>query len=112
MDRHARQAQLAGIGVEGQARVARAEVDVGLDGFAGEVAARYLAGAGVGCVRVLSEALAAPAREVDARVRVEVRPGLQAPGADEVDLGDPAAIELARGALLALRALRRAAGGP
>jgi molybdopterin/thiamine biosynthesis adenylyltransferase len=110
MDRHARQARLAGVGAEGQARIGRASVDVRLDGFAADVAARYLAGAGVGCVRVRAEDLAEGARAIDAGVRVEVDPSLGIE-ADTVDLEDPGARDLARGALHALRAIRAAIEG-
>jgi len=111
MDRHARQARLAGVGVEGQARIAQASVDVGLGGFAADVAARYLAGAGVGCVRVRSEELAQGARALDGGVRVEVEPRIDPAPAEALELDDPSALELARGALFALRALRRASSG-
>jgi hypothetical protein len=110
MDRHARQSRLAEIGPAGQARIARARVDVGLDGLAGEIAARYLAGAGVGGVRVRTGAAAEGARAVDAGVAVEVDAGL-APSpepAAAAGLRDPAARELLRGAMLALEALRGA----
>jgi hypothetical protein len=112
MGRHARQARLAGVGVDGQARIARACVDVSLHGFAADVAARYLAGAGVACVRVRAEDLAGGARGIDGGVRVEVDPALEEEASPEVFvLEDPTAIELARGALFALRALRAALGG-
>src|ERR1700733_6779311 len=110
MGRHARQTRLAGVGPEGQARIARASVDVGLGGFAGDVAARYLGGAGVACVRVRSEDLASGARDIDRGLRVEIEAGLAAGSLEALDLQDPSALELARGALLALRALRAAAG--
>jgi hypothetical protein len=111
MDRHGRQSRLAGVGEEGQARIAQASVDVGLDGFAADVAARYLAGAGVQCVRVRSEGLAHGARALDRGVRVEVEPGIENGPVEALDLEDPGALELARGALCALRALRAAVGG-
>ncbi len=110
MDRHARQSRLAEIGPAGQARISRARVDVGLDGTAAEVAARYLAGAGVGCVRVRSDVAAAAARAIDASVAVEVDAGLPAAPQPEVAAGlrDPAARDLVCGAMLALEALRGA----
>jgi hypothetical protein len=106
MERHARQSRLAGVGAEGQARIEAASVDVPLRGFAGEVAARYLAGAGVGSLRVPDEAVGRAARAIDARVRVVVEPSLAA-GAVPVPAGfeDRAAADLAAGALHALRAL-------
>ena len=100
-----RQAQLVGVGPAGQARMARASVDVRLDGFAADVAARYLVGAGMGCVRVRAEELALGARALDEGARVEVDPSL-GDAADSVDLDDPSARELARGALGALAAIR------
>jgi hypothetical protein len=111
MDRHGRQSRLAGVGVEGQARIARASVDVGLDGFAADVAARYLAGAGVECVRVRSDGLGHGARALEGSVRIEVDPGIEPAPAEALDLHDASARELARGALCALRALRAALGG-
>jgi hypothetical protein len=111
MQRHARQTRLDGVGASGQARIARSRVDVGLDGLGADVAARYLAGAGVACVRVRAAALAEGARALDAAVRVEVDPALPPPPEADAaagDLRDPVASDLARGALLALRALRAA----
>jgi hypothetical protein len=108
MDRHSRQARLASVGVEGQARIARACVDVGLTGFGGIVAARYLAGAGVGGLRVPTQALATAAHAVDGGVDVQVDPSLPEAPPFEGELSDPAGRELARGAIFALRALRRA----
>jgi hypothetical protein len=112
MQRHGRQARLAEIGAEGQARIARAAVDLPIDGFAADVAVRYLAGAGVSRIRVRDGALAAAARAVDPAVVVEVDSRLgteQDPGG--VPLRDPAARELAKGAFWALRALRSALEG-
>jgi hypothetical protein len=100
---------LDGVGASGQARIARSRADVGLDGLAADVAARYLAGAGVACIRVRAEALAEGARAIDGAVRVEVTELAAAPEGDAAtDVRDPVARELARGALLALRALRSA----
>jgi hypothetical protein len=105
--RHGRQVRLLEVGAAGQARIARACVDVGIDGFAGEVAASYLAGAGVGCVRVRDASLADSVRAIDPEVRTEVASALAVEPPD-VDLGlrDPVARDLGRGAALALRALR------
>jgi hypothetical protein len=124
--RHTRQVRLAGVGAEGQARIARAVVDVPGHGLAAEVAARYLAGAGVGCVRVHDAAAAAAARAVNAGVRVEVveeggereekQKIKRSKGESPSDLlifcfsqlEDPSARAVASGALLALAALRAA----
>jgi hypothetical protein len=110
MDRHARQSRLAEIGPAGQARIARARVDVGLEGVAAEVAARYLAGAGVGGLRVPTEGVAAAARAVDASVPVEVASTVAAAAEPEAlgALRDPCARALGHGALVALAALRGA----
>jgi hypothetical protein len=111
MLRHARQTTLGEVGAAGQARIEDARAEVRLDGFAARVAVRYLAGAGVGCLRVQNEGLAALARTVDPKVRIEIDATLASAG-DEEPLGarDPAARELARGAHCALRALRSALG--
>jgi hypothetical protein len=117
MDRHGRQSRLADVGRAGQERIAAAAVDVPLGGLAGEVATRYLAGAGVGTLRVRVPGLAAVAASVDPAIRVEVRaegtPGTDARSAapdtpDDVASGfrDPVARDVARGARVALRALR------
>jgi hypothetical protein len=111
MDRHTRQSRLAGVGGDGQARIGRTTVDVGLVDFAADVAARYLAGAGVQGLRVRSEELARGARGIDGHVRVEVDPRLALAPAEALEVDDPSALELARGALFALRALRGATGG-
>jgi hypothetical protein len=117
MDRHGRQSRLADVGAPGQQRIAAATVEVRSEGLAGEVATRYLAGAGVGALRVLSPALAAVARSVDPAVRVEVV-GAAAGGAggreeahEDPHFRDPVARDLARGAREALHALRKILGG-
>jgi hypothetical protein len=110
MERHARQARL--VGSVGQERIGHAAVGVRLEGLAGEVAVRYLAGAGVGRLRVRTPDLAATARAVDPNVEVEVEVEV---GGDPLDgredgtlsgIEDPIASEVALGALIALRALR------
>jgi hypothetical protein len=82
-------------------------IDVTSVGFAGEIEARYLAGAGVGALRVSDNGHAAAARAVDAEVRVEVaRVGspsdVPAPFAEL----DAPVREVAEGALRALAAVR------
>jgi molybdopterin/thiamine biosynthesis adenylyltransferase len=107
MNRHGRQTRLAEVGSAGQARIASARVEVAGDGLDAFVAARYLAGAGVGSVCVGSEALAAAVAPVDAAVHVEVdRAGAAEAHVDAFDLRDPAARAVARGARSALNALR------
>ena len=88
------------------------------EGFAGDVAVRYLAGAGVGALRVTEASLAEVARSVDPAIDVRTDAAVGSPrvasGADAgpaLPLRDPVARELARGALVALAHLRRALGG-
>jgi hypothetical protein len=118
VNRHGRQTRLAEVGAAGQARIASSTIDVEIGGLAGEVATRYLAGAGVGRLRVSDPSLAAVAASIDPAVRVtllEISPG-SAPNRDAADEGDdlgfrdPGARDLARGAREALRALRGALG--
>jgi hypothetical protein len=117
MDRHGRQSRLADVGAAGQQRIAAATVEVRSEGLAGEVATRYLAGAGVGALHVPSPALAAVARAVDPAVRVEVTgapAGHEASRDEPCDdpaFRDPGARDLARGAREALHALRKILGG-
>lgn len=109
--RHTRQVRLAEVGADGQGRIARASVDVPGRGLAAQVAARYLAGAGVSRLRVADEATAQGARAIDASVHVEVDASLSTGRADAPEeLRDPTARALGAGALAALRALRDALG--
>jgi hypothetical protein len=105
--RHGRQIRLAGVGEAGQKRLAAARVVVAADGFVGEVATRYLAGAGCGDLRVRSSALAAAALAVDPDVQVAIDLSLEVEA--ETNLypwRTRAASELASGAHLALKLLR------
>jgi hypothetical protein len=109
MQRHSRQSRLADVGASGQARIARAVATVPGRGLAAEVAARYLAGAGVAALRVKDEATAAAARAVDPAVRVEIDPALGEASLDGLEaLADPAARAVAAGALQALHVLQAA----
>ena len=111
MDRHARQVLLADVGPAGQRRIAGAVADVRSGGLAGEVAVRYLAGAGMGLLRVREPALVAAAAEVDPSVRAElVAEPVEGPAAS-LAFHDAAAGEVARGALEALALLRGALEG-
>ena len=111
MDRHARQVRLAGVGAEGQARIARTVIDIPLAGLAAEVAARYLAGAGVAALRVEDPVAGDAARAVDSRVKIDVTPGLPPEPFDPpLEIRDPVARSVAVGALVALRALNAALG--
>ncbi len=111
MDRHARQSKLVEIGAAGQSRIARAVVRVGLDGFAADVAVRYLAGAGVGSIQVRDGALPVGALTIDPSVPVEVDPSLAVDETGSFDLREPVVRDFCRGARVALRALRGAACG-
>ena len=107
MDRHGRQSRLVEVGSAGQAKIARASVDVPLDGFAAEIAGSYLVGAGARTVRVRHCALATTLRAMDPSVRVEFAPAIaveRAPG--PFGFRDPAAQALADGAHFALRTVR------
>lgn len=110
--RHTRQVRLAEVGEAGQSRLAAAEVEVSSAGFAGEVEARYLAGAGVGALRVGSEVHGAAARAMDAGVRVELGavtgPSELPPGLASLE---GAARDVAEGAYRALVSVRAALGG-
>jgi hypothetical protein len=105
--------RLAGVGEAGQKRLADAHVVVLVDGFVGDVATRYLAGAGIGHICVKAPALASVARGVDPTVQVTVDPGLGVGAAlAPFALRRTAAAELAAGAHLALEILRRALEEP
>jgi hypothetical protein len=118
MDRHGRQDRLAEVGSRGQSRIAASTADVRLPGLAGEVAARYLAGAGVGHLRVCEAGQVDAARAVDPSVRVELVGESAGEGASTGEGAgdgprDPSAAAVARGAREALRALRGILGvGP
>lgn len=109
--RHTRQVRLAEVGADGQGRIARAVVAVHGRGLAAQVAARYLAGAGVARLRVGEDAVAAAARAIDASVAVDVDASLAVDRVDApAELVDPTARALGAGALAALRAIREALG--
>jgi sulfur carrier protein ThiS adenylyltransferase len=110
MDRYGRQSRLAEVGPSGQARLRESVVDVRADGLAAQVASRYLAGAGVGRLRVRDSAVADSARAVDPSVVVDVEADLAAPTVEGFDLRHPAARDVAAGAASALRALRSVLG--
>jgi hypothetical protein len=113
VDRHDRQARLPGVGTVGQERISAAIVEVQSEGLAAEVAVRYLAGAGVGGLRVRDRALAAFAASIDPAVRVEIDDAAARVETETfAGLHDPAAREVARGAREALRALRAVLEGP
>src|SRR5258708_5872708 len=70
--RHTRQVRLAEVGEAGQARVRVSALAVRGSGVAGAIEARYLAGAGVGSLRVRDAAQEEAARAVDGDVHVRV----------------------------------------
>jgi hypothetical protein len=106
--RHTRQIRLPEIGDCGQALFAAGRVRVVGEGLAAEVAARYLAGAGVGTLCVDGERVARAARAVDPDVKTEpAREAGAARAGPPFELVDGAAREVAAGAWAALVALRR-----
>jgi hypothetical protein len=106
-----RQSRLADVGEAGQARIAASTADVVLDGIAATVCARYLAGCGVGTLRVRDAGLAAVAQCVAPEIKVVVVDDLPAHGDESSwDLQDPVAREVARGAGDALRIVRAVLG--
>lgn len=109
MERFDRQVRLAEIGAAGQARISGGLISIGLDGPATDIAARYLAGAGVRGVRVRDIAFANGARALMPGIRIEVEPALPDDAeALAFDIRDPTCRDICRGAHAALRALRAA----
>jgi hypothetical protein len=104
--------RLAGVGEAGQRRIACAQLALLADGFAGEIATRYLAGAGVGHLSLKDSMLAASARAVDPTVQISIDPSLPVgPTCSGFPLRERGAIELATGAHLALELLRQTLEG-
>lgn len=102
--RFARQAKLVEVGEAGHGRIAASHPRITDGGFAGVVAARYLAGAGVARLTVASEAQREAALEVSASVEVSIaEAGEPIGGYDDLT---PAARDVARGAAFALEQLR------
>ena len=106
MDRHHRQRILPEVGTAGQALLASASAEVRLSGFAGDIAARYLAGAGFGRIVVSDVAHANAARHIEPNLNVEVGSGGSSRPAAAFDLKDDAARDLSAGARAALQAIR------
>jgi hypothetical protein len=105
--RHSRQIALAGVGEGGQKRLAAARVVVPADDFVGEIATRYLAGAGCRELRVRGSALVAAALAVDPDVQVAIDPSIDVDAETTLyPWRTRATSELATGAHLALRLLR------
>jgi hypothetical protein len=108
--RHTRQVRLTEVGERGQTKLGRSNVVVEGRGASGRIEARYLAGAGVGTLRVSEPAVAEAALAVDSQVTVQVEPAgprvvtAEVPAwAEELD---PAARDVALGAYRALTAVR------
>ena len=109
MERFDRQVRLAEIGSSGQVRISSKLVSVGLEPDAADIAARYLAGAGVRGVRVRDATMAEGARAIAPGIRVDVDPALPIDTeALAFDIRDPTCRDICRGAHAALRALRAA----
>lgn len=88
IDRYDRQMLLAGWGAAGQERLRAATVEVHGRGVAAEMAARYLAAAGVGTLRLAS--FADEARDVNPFVQVHnIPPAPGQPDPDPPSPGDP-----------------------
>jgi hypothetical protein len=106
--RHSRQTRLAEVGGRGQLRLSQASARVSAGGFAGEVAAAYLAGAGVGSLVVADGPAAAAARAVDPEVRVDLDPSLATGDVSPALFGlrHATARDLAAGAFAALDRIR------
>jgi len=110
MRRRGRQDRLPESDEAGRALLASSRVDVAADGFAGEVAARYLAGAGVGHLRVRSQAAADAARAMDGSVDVQVSASIERLDIGDAGVRDSVAREVFVGARFALRAVRSVLG--
>lgn len=112
MEANPRQSKLVEVGEAGQARIALGSADVLLAGIAAEVCTRYLAGCGVGTLRVRDERLVGIARTASGSITVIVVPDLPVyEGASSFDLRDPVAKEVARGANEALRIVKSILNG-
>lgn len=108
-----RQSRLAEIGPEGQALIASSTADVQLDRVSATVCARYLAGCGVGTLRVRDARLAAVAREARSSVTVVIVDDLPVRDAGSaLDLHDEVARQVAGGAMEALTVIRSTLGLP
>jgi hypothetical protein len=112
-----RQRLVPEIGDEGQARLATMTGVVSERGLAGEIAARYLACAGLRELRVAEEGAFARARAAACDLAIEIDPVLLEKGASststlaapaDLDPIDPAPAALLAGALSALRVLKGA----
>jgi molybdopterin/thiamine biosynthesis adenylyltransferase len=114
--RTVRQRLVPEIGAEGQARIDRAASVVLVAGLAGEIEARYLAGAGFGLVRTISNAVSRAALEQNPRVAVSGDADPMDPPdqvlADSLSklVENESARAVAVGAARALRQIRVAAG--
>jgi hypothetical protein len=103
--------------VAGQDKIARSDAVVRVGGLAGEVAVRYLAGAGFRRLRVPDVDLVRAAQAVDPEVVVQVSSGPSPDDGEdprdflqELGVRDHSAGEVATGAHVALVTLRAALG--
>jgi hypothetical protein len=110
--RHQRQMRLPLVGREGQKVLSGIAAVVGATGDEGRVAARYLAGAGVGRITVRDPDVAAAGQRVDASVTIVVAPVAEPAPMQELDELDPAARAVARGARAAAQVLVAALRAP
>lgn len=100
------------VGREGQKVLSGIAAVVGATGDEGRVAARYLAGAGVGRITVRDPDVAAAGQRVDASVTIVVAPVAEPAPMQELDELDPAARAVARGARAAAQVLVAALRAP
>jgi proteasome lid subunit RPN8/RPN11 len=108
-----RQSRLVEIGPAGQALIASSTADVQLDRVAATVCARYLAGCGVGTLRVRDARVGAVAREARSSVTVVIVDDLPVhDAASDLDLHDEVARQVAGGANEALAIIRATLGLP
>jgi hypothetical protein len=102
---------LAEVGPAGQARIAASTAIVKLDGVGAVVCARYLAGSGIGKLRLCDPRLAWTIRAAFPEQWMEVAFSddlreTSLPPAPPLDFHDPIACEVAQGANEALRVIR------
>ena len=107
-ERTLRQRLVAEIGDAGQARLAQASATVTDRGLAGEVQARYLAGAGFGALRVATERQAELALQVDPQAHVVVAAGAAMAPSNAHERSDSAAQAVLDGSMRALSQIREA----
>ena len=80
--RFSRQSRLAEVGDAKQERLSRSRVDVAASGFEGWVEGRYLAGAGVGVLRVADPSTQHAATRLRSAIAIETVPAASSPPRD------------------------------